>query len=362
MSVKKWLDKNGKSCWHISKLWPNGKRLRRKVPSKREGERLQARIDTAILNGTWLDLSQDLSRNVDQPPTIREFSEVYLNEYCRTHNRSLNFKQEKLRIINRTLGNIRVSDFKRADAYAFIEVRRKEVKPATINRDIAVLKNMLTYAIDKGLLYHHPLLKFGALPEKPKALKLMTLEEERQLVASVSEISPVVGAFVAILGETAIRKSEGLHLQWNNVDLDNMIISLDHTKNGKIRHVPLSRFALETFISLPKSSSCPYVFYNHRMRNRWKEPRETFDKGKREAGLPWVRLHDLRHFRASQWVMNGMDLRTVQELLGHSSLSVTQRYAHLAPAHAMKHVQRIASAEEQNMKKMKQKWTPGGDY
>ena len=125
-------------------------------------------------------------------------------------------------------------------------------------------------------------------------------------------------------------------------------------------HIPLSRFAVESFISIPRVSWCPLVFCNSATKYRWKDPRGPFKKGRIKAGLEWVGFHDLRHFRASQWVMNGMDLRTVQELPGHSSLIVTQRYAHLAPAHASDHVDRTAAREEAKLEKLKQTWTESG--
>ena len=61
-------------------------------------------------------------------------------------------------------------------------------------------------------------------------------------------------------------------------------------------------------------------------------------KGREKAGLEWVSFHDLRHFRATQWVMRGVDLRTVQELLGHSNITTTMRYVHFAPSHAIRTV------------------------
>jgi len=58
-----------------------------------------------------------------------------------------------------------------------------------------------------------------------------------------------------------------------------------------------------------------------------------------------VGLHDLRHFRATQWVMRGVDLRTVKELLGHADISTTMRYAHFAADHAMRSVAEAEKAE-----------------
>lgn len=360
MSVRKWQDKNGRKSWYVSKTWPDGKRFRRKMSSRKEAEQLYSRIQVAIHDGAWKDFRAELQGEDKYDFTIREFSAMYLTEYCEVRNRRPDFKQWETRTINRILGDLKLSEFSRSDAYRYIGIRSREVGPATVNRGLAVLKNMFTYALEKGCLENHPLVKFRSLPEKPKALRLMTLEEERRLVECVSRINPVIGAFTAILGETGMRKGEALVLVWDNVDLVHRIVSLERTKSGKVRSIPLSRFAVKAFLSILRVEWCPYVFYNSRNKARWKNPEDPFKKGKIAAGLPWAGFHDLRHFRASQWVMQGMDLRTVQELLGHSSLAMTQRYAHLAPAHAADHVDRIAAREEANSQKPTSTWTQNG--
>ena len=70
-----------------------------------------------------------------------------------------------------------------------------------------------------------------------------------------------------------------------------------------------------------------------------------FNRAKKKAGLGWVGFHDLRHFRASQWVMQGVDIRTVQELLGHHSITTTMRYAHFAPQHATQSIREVQKRE-----------------
>jgi site-specific recombinase XerC len=59
--------------------------------------------------------------------------------------------------------------------------------------------------------------------------------------------------------------------------------------------------------------------------DRYREPRGPFEAGRKKVGLEWVGFHDLRHFRASQWIMKGVDLRTVQELMGHRDIKTTIR-------------------------------------
>ena len=83
--------------------------------------------------------------------------------------------------------------------------------------------------------------------------------------------------------------------------------------------------------------NCPYVFIQLEKGDRWRDPRGPFKKGQGQ-GLEWVEFHDLRHFRATQWVKHGVDLATVKELLGHADIQTTMRYAHFAPSHAKRSI------------------------
>jgi integrase len=210
-----------------------------------------------------------------------------------------------------------------------VAARSKEVSSATVNRNVAVLKNLLTFAVERGYLQTHPLSRFRMLPEERRALRVMTLEEERRLVKEVAEADHLVGAYVAVLGETGLRKQEGLNLEWSLVDLSRKILSVEETKSKRPRSIPLSDYAIEWLQSLVRVIDSPFVFVRLDNHQPLRDPRVSFDKGKKAAGLDWVTFHDLRHFRATQWLRSGIDVRTVQELLGHSAIQTTMRYLHL---------------------------------
>jgi integrase len=92
-----------------------------------------------------------------------------------------------------------------------------------VNRGVAVLKNMLTFALERDIIEMHPLLRFRMLKEEKPALRVMTLQEERRLIESIDE--PTIAAYAAVLGETGLRKLEGLTLKWDQVNLDHRIVS-----------------------------------------------------------------------------------------------------------------------------------------
>src|SRR5262249_22324515 len=258
------------------------------------------------------------------------------------------FKEYALKPIVRLIGQIRLDEFNRDDGHYYRKERRKEVGAnGTVNREFSVLHNMFAFAVDKELVSINPIDRFRKLPEAETVLQAMTLDEERRLVEAVSAEDSVAGIFCAFLGETALRLAEGLRVQWSHVDKDRRLLTVDASKNFKIRHVPLSDYACELLSEVTRVLGSPYIFTRMETMEGMKSPREALERTKKRVGLEWVGFHDFRHFRASQWVMRGVDLRTVQELMGHADIQTTMRYAHFAPSHAVQSV-REAQRREQN--------------
>ena len=140
-----------------------------------------------------------------------------------------------------------------------------------------------------------------------------------------------------------MRRNEQHRLRWQDVDLARGIITIPHAKHGEKRYIPINstaEVALRTLLA--RANGSPYVCPGpdgdrHRKWERW------FERCIRQTGIADFRWHDLRHTFASRLVMAGVDLRTVQELLGHKGIQMTLRYAHLAPAHLRDAVERLAS-------------------
>lgn len=358
MGVNERKDRRGRKKVYVDKRWPDGVQFRRVVQNRTVGKKLLARIEESIVMGTWRALRDELNRpDEDVPQTIRELAPLYL-AHCRTRNRRPDFKEQALSSIVKILGPTSLVDFRRSHAQKFIERRLSEVKASTVNRGLAVIKNMFTFALDQGYVTSHPLIRFPLLPETERALRVMSLEEERRLVKSVAERDSNLGAYVALLGETGLRKSEGLRLIWPDIDRENRILAVGQTKSGKARYVPLTEYAMKWLLSVPRVVGVSQVFTKPN-RQPWKDPRESFNTAKKAAKLNWVSLHDLRHFRATQWVRNGIDLRTVQGLLGHASIQTTMRYAHFAPKHAARSVHEVEKIEATIMLQREESGTTG---
>ncbi len=113
------------------------------------------------------------------------------------------------------------------------------------------------------------------------------------------------------------------------------------SKNGDTKHTPLNDEAVAALKAAKAfSNGQPWVFLN-RSGERLVNPRGWFEPALKAGGITGFRWHDLRHTFASRLVMAGVDLRTVQVLMGHKTIQMMCRYAHLAPQHELAAVQRL---------------------
>ena len=143
---------------------------------------------------------------------------------------------------------------------------------------------------------------------------------------------------------SGMRKQEILTLKWDQVDLKHGFILLDRTKNGERREIPINNALKTTLQSIVRRLDVPYVFVSPINGKPYRAVKRSFYTACRPAGIRDFHFHDLRHCFASHLVMAGVDLATVRELLGHKTLGMTLRYAHLAPSHKVRAVDMLDNA------------------
>jgi len=184
--------------------------------------------------------------------------------------------------------------------------------------------------------------KVKLLQENNRRLRYLSNEECLELIRTCD---PHLRPIVITALNTGMRKSEILSLTWDKVDLKHGFILLDQTKNGERREIPINSSLREVLTELfqgtkerPRRVDVPFVFYDPANGKAYKDVKKSFRSACKRAKIKDFRFHDLRHTFASQLVMAGVDLTTVKELLGHKQLTMTLRYAHLAPSHKVKAV------------------------
>ncbi|MDO8580650.1 MAG: site-specific integrase, partial [Candidatus Omnitrophota bacterium] len=126
--------------------------------------------------------------------------------------------------------------------------------------------------------------------------------------------------------------SEQLSLEWKHLDFKNGIVSVYRTKSGKKRVLPVNEDMKKVFDSIPKQSDSHYVFFDKNGQS-YVHVRCAFERAKAIAKITDFHWHDLRHTTASHLAMAGVDLYTIKDLLGHSTILMTERYAHLSKSH-----------------------------
>ncbi len=147
---------------------------------------------------------------------------------------------------------------------------------------------------------------------------------------------------MAVAIHTGLRQSEQFNLLWENVEFATGFITVPRSKHGELRRVRMNDTVL--LRALPSRLKSPYVFPSATgetpidARNFMNRIFNPALKRAKIAGLTW---HSLRHTFASRLVMAGVDLRTVQELMGHKAIEMTLRYSHLSPGHQLEAVQRL---------------------
>ncbi|TKC80406.1 site-specific integrase [Trinickia terrae] len=238
-------------------------------------------------------------------------------------------------------GGRRLVELRRADVRAYVTLRQGEgVSQATIHRELRFFSaaiNFVRLEHDRNDL-PNPVARLG-LGEASGRVRWITRRESDGLIVAASQFArrPHLANFIRLALNTGCRKNELLRLEWSRVDLEKSILWFEpeHTKNAKRRTVPLNEAAVVALrdqrrwlsVNVPRANWVFAVNGDARLTTIQKGFQAACDR----AGIEDFRVHDLRHTFASWLVMAGVSLYVVKELLGHSSITVTERYAHLAP-------------------------------
>jgi len=234
-----------------------------------------------------------------------------------------------LRILGRHLGELRITEIGTKEIESMIAARIAEgVSRPTINRQRATLSRFFTWAISRG--YHrgpNPVKQVLKFRESSGRTRYLSDEEAKKLIlAAAVHLKKIIVAALHCGG----RLSELLTLRWSDVDLERhvLVFRRENTKSRRERIVPIDVDLDATLRSLRPGPPGDLVFeYNGR---GMKSVRTAFEHARKKAGLTDVHFHDLRHTFASWAIMNGLDVYRLQRYMGHSSISLTQRYAHLS--------------------------------
>ena len=223
--------------------------------------------------------------------------------------------------------------------------RKAVITPATVNRYLTALSLALSTASGWGWMGESPMREGKIKLEEPRGrVRFLDEEERRRLLAACRESpNPCLYLIVVLALSTGARSSELKNLRWPDVDVERGLAVLEETKNGERRSLPLRGHALELIREHAKVRrlDTDLLFPSQRDPLKSMNIRNPWVKSVKAAGINDFRFHDLRHCAASYLAMNGASLAEIAEVLGHKTLQMVKRYAHLSEAHTAGVVERM---------------------
>lgn len=313
----------------------SGQRTRRSTGIRKS---IEGRKEAEALLAKWrLEAHQE--KQWDREPR-HSFADVMV-EYLRTAMkcRSVDTMRYFVKQLRASFAGVVMNDLSGADIMAHITRRRADgIKDSSINRELELLSAAINY-VRHQLDWNLPNPVSGRMLKEPEGrVRWIKREEAQQLLEAASASrSPYLVDLLTVALNTGMRREEMLGLEWRRVDLQAGLIHLEshHTKSGKRRSVPLNQAARSAILARARfrAEHCPaspWVFCKQNGK-RIADARKGFLAACAKAGIDDFHFHDLRHTCAAWLVSAGVPLSAVRDLLGHSTITMTERYAHLAP-------------------------------
>ena len=311
-----------------------GKRYRKSTGTsdRKQAELILKKIEVDIASGKF-GIDDFNQREV----LFGEFIDKYLVFSKATKARNTFLLDERaLKLFRSFWGEGQLGSILPRDIEAYKIARLDSVKPSSVNVELKHLKSAFETAVRWEMLESNPFRKVKLLKVKGNNFpKFFTKEEVAVMLSCIPE-----GAFKALILfylYTGCRRNEALDLKWGDVDLEEKTVTFLMTKSGLSRVVPFNGELYPVLQGLPRDGERVFPFKPDYVTHQFKKI--VLASGIENATN--LHVHSLRHTYASHLVMAGVDIKTVSELLGHSSVKVTEMYAHLMPNHLKASVERL---------------------
>ena len=299
---------------------------REKVREYRARQILQLNIDT-----------RKDARPKNASITLDRAVEDYVWPYLRPRLRTAQKYEDMYNLrISRLYGSMPITEIRREHLLSLHTalVRDDGLSPSSANRHLSMLRRCFSLLVQHDLLDSNPASRIPMYPESGTERYLQSEDLRKLLVAlrNGTKRNFMVRMLALYLLSTGARLNEALQARWKDIDRENRVwrIPASNSKSKKVRSVPLNDSAIEVLDQLGTEDKYEWLFVNTAKGERLKYVHRVWDRLRIKAGMPNLRLHDLRHTHASMLINQGHTLFVVQNILGHNDPSVTQRYAHLS--------------------------------
>jgi len=313
--------------WWMSFTY-NGEQVRQSTETddRKLAEKIYHKVMTEVAEGKWFERRQGTR-------TLAEMMERYMKEHSKLKKRSTTRDEASLKHLLPFFGALTlkgicpniISQYKAQRLTA-------GAAPGTLNRELALMKHAFTLATREwAWAKENPVKMVSMEKEAPHKDRWLTGDEEKRLLAVCPEWLREIVVFAV---DTGCRRGEILPLSWKHLDLAKGVVTVFGKKTGEWRAIPLTRRLWDLLVLKQASQKIHSLRDNLVFSNpvghmvNIHELRWAFETALAEAAITTFRFHDLRHSFASRLAQNGVDLFTIQKLLGHKSFATTERYAH----------------------------------
>jgi integrase len=316
---------------YLADFMVKGKRYRETFDTYKEAEDFEADVRHAIKLGR--PLPQVKNKRTETGGKLATLGKLY-DHVCVTHwermkgsSAAMIYARQVMDILGRDKPVIEITKLDLQDCCTRFFDDGNTV--ATVNRKMAAVSKMLTEAVEHGVIPKKPGIPKGK--ELTQEIRFLTVEEERRLLASAEHLGMADWcAFIPLATDTGMRLGELLRVSWDHLSPDWQSVHIWQAKSNKPRTVPLTTRARGALKFMHREGTGgPFFHWRHDgiLRRSYRDQWETICHHAQVE----KRIHDLRHTCASRLVQRGVDLLRVKDWLGHSEISTTLRYAHLAP-------------------------------
>lgn len=227
---------------------------------------------------------------------------------------------------------------------AMRHLSEKGFAPATLNRYKAALSALFTYLCDAYDLKHNPAREVRQQKENNARVRFLSNAEITRLLSAAKESSwERLYLLILMAITTGVRRSNLIEMRWSDINLQTRTAYIERTKNGEAKTISLTKEVIEELMKFrqvgkaclfphPSDPATPLIHFD----SHWQKARKV-------AGIVDFRFHDLRHSCASLLAMNGASLLEIADILGHKTISMTQRYSHLCHQHKAALTDRVFS-------------------
>lgn len=316
----------------------NGKTCHAKIDRTSNISLTEARTRALTLKSEIATGNTPSKKEESQKPDLLTFAKFFTDHYLphvKGHKRSWEKDEGMFNMrLKAEFGELPLAGITRQQVQAFhSKLKTEGLAAATCDHHIKFLRHALNLAVEWEMLEVNPIAKLHLFNEDNKVEHYLDdAQREKLLEVLTSNLQFPTCQVALFLISTGARLNEAVQAKWCHVDRENRVwrVPASNSKSKRIRSIPLNDSALDLLDKLDTEGKFEYLFINLETGKPPAYVHKYWQRVRKDANLPKLRLHDLRHEYASMLINSGRSLFEVQHILGHSDPKVTQRYAHLS--------------------------------